>query len=68
MKIFICTRCHKIYTGYPALSRKDNKSEVCPLCGLEEALEDFTNKIIKGNKNEKKRNSKIQISVRGVNK
>lgn len=34
----ICPRCGKVYYDYPALSRKDNKTEICPQCGLAEAL------------------------------
>lgn len=33
-----CPTCGKIYYGYPALSRKDNKTEICPECGIREAL------------------------------
>lgn len=33
-----CPKCGKYYTGYPALSREDNKTKVCPECGLKEAL------------------------------
>lgn len=29
--------------GFPALSRKDNKTEICPRCGVKEAMEDFIN-------------------------
>ena len=35
----ICPRCHKEYIGYPALSRKDNSTEICPDCGTRESLE-----------------------------
>jgi predicted RNA-binding Zn-ribbon protein involved in translation (DUF1610 family) len=35
----ICPRCGKEYTGYPALSRKDNETPICSDCGMEEALE-----------------------------
>ena len=35
----ICPRCGKTYTEYPAISRKDNKTELCPECGQLEALE-----------------------------
>lgn len=41
MKERICPRCGKKYTGYPALSRRDNKTEICPDCGVAEAFEDF---------------------------
>lgn len=37
--IKICPKCGKEYTEYPALSRKDNKTEICPNCGMLEALE-----------------------------
>ena len=36
-----CPLCGKTYTDYPALSRKDNVTEICPECGLEEALMAF---------------------------
>ena len=35
----ICARCGRTLTGYPALSRKDNKTEICSECGLKEALD-----------------------------
>ena len=28
------------YNGNPALSRQDNRTEICPACGIREALED----------------------------
>lgn len=34
-----CPRCGRSYKGHPALSRKDNKTLICPLCGTIEALE-----------------------------
>lgn len=36
-----CPKCGKAYTGYPALSRIDNKTEICTKCGQNEALEIF---------------------------
>lgn len=36
--IKICPVCGKEYTEHPALSRKDNKTEICPECGMAEAL------------------------------
>lgn len=35
----ICPRCGKKYTEPPAISRQDNRTEICPLCGTREALE-----------------------------
>lgn len=32
-----CPRCHKEYTDYPAISRIDNETPICPNCGIEEA-------------------------------
>lgn len=40
----ICPRCSKPYEGHPALSRKDNKTEICSQCGTIEALAAFSNK------------------------
>ena len=35
----ICPVCGVEYKDYPAISRKDNKTEICPECGIKEALE-----------------------------
>ena len=37
----ICPKCGKEYVGYPAISRDDNKTEICPNCGTREALDRF---------------------------
>jgi hypothetical protein len=42
----ICPKCKKEFTGYPALSRIDNKTEICSECGIKEALESFGKEII----------------------
>lgn len=34
-----CPKCGKEYEGYPAISRVDNETEICPECGTREALE-----------------------------
>lgn len=36
-----CNRCGAIYTTPPALSRVDNSTEICPWCGIAEALYSF---------------------------
>ena len=36
-----CPRCGSVITFYPAISRKDNKTEICPECGYNEAIEYF---------------------------
>ena len=37
----VCPICGRAYSGYPALSRKDNKTNICPDCGMLEALIEF---------------------------
>jgi len=37
----ICPVCGGPLTNHPALSRRDNKTEICPDCGIREALSDF---------------------------
>lgn len=37
----ICPRCHKKYDEYPAISRRDNKTQICSVCGTDEAMFDF---------------------------
>lgn len=41
MKNKLCPKCSKYYTGYPAISRRDNKTEICSVCGQLEAIEDW---------------------------
>ena len=33
-----CRICKRRYEGYSALSRTDNRTEICPICGVKEAL------------------------------
>ena len=41
-KVFsLCPICHKEIIGYPALSRKDNKTKICSTCGVNQALVDL---------------------------
>ena len=35
----VCPRCGQAYHGRPAVSRMDNKTQLCPDCGTREALE-----------------------------
>ncbi len=43
-KTFTCANCKKLVTEYPALSREDNKTEICSNCGIIEALNDYLGK------------------------
>lgn len=45
----ICPICKEEMGEYPAISRRDNKTEICSHCGMMEALEDF----YKANKGDK---------------
>lgn len=38
-EIRVCPECGQAYSEPPALSRKDNRTEICPICGMLEALE-----------------------------
>lgn len=39
LRTSVCPVCGQIYKGVPSLSRKDNKTQICPDCGTREALE-----------------------------
>ena len=38
MGIKICPKCGKEYTEHSAISRVDNKTEICSRCGIREAF------------------------------
>ena len=40
-KLWKCPRCGTYTSDFPAISRRDNKTEICSACGLDEALFDF---------------------------
>lgn len=40
-KTLTCPKCGREYRGRPAMSRRDNETAICPLCGTREALEDM---------------------------
>ena len=37
----VCPKCNGFIDGWPALSRKDNKTHLCTKCGQREALEEW---------------------------
>ena len=37
----VCPIYGRTYTAPPAISRTDNKTEICPVCGSREAIEAF---------------------------
>lgn len=42
LEIQKCPKCGKEFTEHPALSREDNQTEICPECGVREAIESFS--------------------------
>lgn len=49
----VCPICGKPYKGYSAISRKDCTTEICPDCGLDEAIKCFINANVKGKEKSK---------------
>jgi len=51
-KLWQCPTCKGYVRDFPAISRRDNKTEICSDCGTREAMEDFlkarTQKAIDG--------------------
>lgn len=41
----VCPICHNLITSYPAISRKDDKTEICSECGVKEAITAFENHL-----------------------
>ena len=41
VRTFVCPRCKESWTGHPALSRVDNKTDICSPCGTQEGLDDY---------------------------
>jgi hypothetical protein len=41
VRLAVCPRCNHEYTEFPALSRIDNRTEICPACGRIEALWEY---------------------------
>lgn len=46
-KTFTCPVCNKVVTGFPAISRTDNKTEICADCGVKQAVEQYVNYTMK---------------------
>lgn len=42
-----CPKCKQMVTDFPAISRDDNKTEICSNCGSLEALNVFTTSLKK---------------------
>ena len=41
-----CPICGRTYTDHPAISRADNKTEICPRCGINEAIDVYLNAFL----------------------
>lgn len=42
----VCPSCNQEYSESPALSRLDNKTKICPECGMKEAIEIFNQHLL----------------------
>ena len=62
----ICPRCNQEYEGFPALSRRDNETDICSDCGTEEAMIDAG--FCPDTENEMKFVQKLEVSGVEVNK
>lgn len=40
-----CPKCGREYMCPPAISREDNETEICPVCGVAEAVEPFSEEL-----------------------
>lgn len=56
-----CPKCGKTYTEYPALSRRDNKTYICPQCGTDEAMEDFKKANLQEDNNTDEINEEFKV-------
>lgn len=56
-----CPKCGKTYTEYPALSRRDNKTYICPQCGTGEAMEDFKKANLQEDNNTDEINEEFKV-------
>lgn len=45
--IKICPVCGNEYTEHPAISRRDNITEICSKCGTNEAIDDYLTEKLK---------------------
>ena len=50
----VCPVCGKKYSGYPSISRMDNKTPICAGCGNREALARLIEVLTNDIKEEKK--------------
>jgi len=39
-----CPKCQKSTVDFPAISRRDNRTEICSQCGVDEAMADHFGK------------------------
>lgn len=48
-----CHKCGHVYSGRPALSRKDGKTENCPDCGMREAIDAWRQSVLETEEDER---------------
>ena len=67
----MCPRCGRPYSDYPAISRYDDKTEICPDCGVEEAMINYTGGTLEAPnkyKDKARRYNKYKDKARRYNK
>lgn len=67
----MCPRCGRPYSDYPAISRYDDKTEICPDCGVEEAMINYTGGTLEAPnkyKDKARRYNKYKDEARKYNK
>ena len=67
----MCPRCGRPYSDYPAISRYDDKTEICPDCGVEEAMINYTGGTLEAPnkyKDKAKRYNKYKDKAKKYNK
>ena len=67
----MCPRCGRPYSDYPAISRYDDKTEICPDCGVEEAMINYTGGTLEAPnkyKDKARRYNKYKDKARKYNK
>lgn len=57
IELWQCPKCEGFIKDFPALSRRDNKTEICSDCGVKEALSDYYGSLKGGKKNGNKKSN-----------
>ena len=64
----LCPKCNKKYDEYPALSRVDNKTDICPRCGIKEAVNGWMEHTVSSLSNYRETQEKIDKDIEKIEK